>query len=170
MHTARTGYMWSWSGKARGLSLPVASRPAALHAHMKNWQRLMRTYGWKPNLMPRIGHDRLFCDFAFEVTLAVCAYDIDGSSFRDHPYYPRDLVDHYRQNLRHHRDGWRAEGESAPGSLPSPLHRPSALIWRRPNGVVSPAGKSWSATATSTPPRRCSNSLASCARSRILAQ
>lgn len=49
-------------------------------------------------------------DFAYEVALAVCAFDLDDTSFRDHPYYPRDLVDYYRDNVRHTRDGWRKPG------------------------------------------------------------
>ncbi len=86
-------------------------RPAALAAHMGNWCRLMRPLGWKPKHAR--GKSYFFCDFAFEVALAVCAYDIDDSSFRDHPHYPRDLVDHYREHIRHIRDAWRAEGVGA---------------------------------------------------------
>ena len=48
--------------------------------------------------------DMVFCDFAFEVVLAVCGWDIDDSSFADHPYYPADLVRYYRENVRHSRD------------------------------------------------------------------
>lgn len=51
-----------------------------------------------------------FC-FAYEVSLAVCAYDLDDSSFRNHPYYPRDLVDYYRKNIRNTRDAWRKAGQ-----------------------------------------------------------
>ena len=49
-------------------------------------------------------------DFAYEIALAVCAYDLDDTSFRDHRYYPRDLVDHYRTKVRNTRDAWRAPG------------------------------------------------------------
>lgn len=97
----------------RALAGPAEERAGALALHMKNWCRLMRPWGWKPNLKPARGGDNLFCDFAFEVALAVCAYDIDDSSFNDHPYYPRDLVEHYRANVRHTRDAWRALGEGA---------------------------------------------------------
>lgn len=48
-------------------------------------------------------------DFAYEIALAVCAYDLDDANFRDHPYYPRDLVDYYRANIRNTRDAWRAQ-------------------------------------------------------------
>ncbi|HVK56642.1 MAG TPA: PoNe immunity protein domain-containing protein [Burkholderiales bacterium] len=95
------------------LAQPADKRASALAAHMKNWPRLMRPYGWKPNLDTAPGKDNLFCDFAFEVALAVCAYDIDDSSFNDHPYYPRDLVEHYRAHLRQTRDAWRPQGVGA---------------------------------------------------------
>jgi hypothetical protein len=93
----------------RALAQSGEWRAPALGAHMKNWQRLMRPYGWKPKLDLRRGHDNLFCDFAFEVALAVCAYDIDDSSFAAHPYYPRDLVEYYRKHVRGTRDAWRPE-------------------------------------------------------------
>jgi len=97
----------------RALAGPADARAGALAAHMKNWCRIMRPWGWKPDLDTVPGKDRLFCDFAFEVALAVCAYDIDDSGFNDHPYYPRDLVEHYRANIRHTRDAWRPEGVGA---------------------------------------------------------
>jgi hypothetical protein len=97
----------------RALALPAGERSQALVMHMKNWCRIMRPWGWKPNLKPVYGGDNLFCDFAFEVALAVCAYDIDDSAFNDHPYYPRDLVEHYRTKIRHNRDAWRAHGAGA---------------------------------------------------------
>ncbi|MCW8200585.1 DUF1911 domain-containing protein [Verminephrobacter aporrectodeae subsp. tuberculatae] len=93
------------------LAQPPEQRSAALAAHMDNWYRLMRPLGWKPKHARSKSY--FFCDFAFEVALAVCAYDIDDSSFRDHPHYPRDLVDHYREHIRHTRDAWRAEGVGA---------------------------------------------------------
>ncbi|MCW5235017.1 DUF1911 domain-containing protein [Verminephrobacter eiseniae] len=93
-------------------------RSAALVAYMNNWYRLMRPMDWKPENAR--GQNYIFCYFAFEVALAVCAYDIDDSSFRDHPHYPRDLVDHYRQHIRHTRDAWRAEGLGAGIELPPP--------------------------------------------------
>lgn len=95
------------------LALPAEKRSAAMAAHMRNWNRLMRRY-WA------FGEKHLVADFAFEVALAVCAYDIDDSGFRDHPYYPRDLVDHYCTHLRHSRDGWRAEGVGAGVAIKAP--------------------------------------------------
>ena len=91
----------------RALALPAGARAAALAAHMKNWCRLLRPWGWKPS------GDNLFFHFAYEVALAVCAYDIDDSAFSGHPYYPRDLVQWYRTHLRHTRDAWRPAGTGA---------------------------------------------------------
>lgn len=97
----------------RALALAPADRPAALAAYMAKWCRTMAPWGWKPKLDLAPGKDNLFWHFAYEVALAVCAYDIDDSSFNTHPYYPRDLVEHYRTNLRHTRDAWRAEHAGA---------------------------------------------------------
>lgn len=97
----------------RALAKPAEERADALALHMKSWCRIMRPWGWKPDLKPEQGGDNLFCDFAFEVAAAVCAYDIDDSTFNDHPYYPRDLVEHYRTKVRHTRDAWREHGVGA---------------------------------------------------------
>ena len=106
----------------RALASEPDERSAACADYMKNWCRMMRPWGWKPDLNPEPGKDRLFCDFAFEVALAVCAYDIDDSSFNNHPYYPRDLVDYYRTNIRLTRDAWRpiAAGAGVPIIAPPP--------------------------------------------------
>lgn len=107
-------YQAPWTDPVlRALALAPQQRAAALAAHMKNWCRIMRPWGWKPNLDTAPGKDKVFWHFAYEVALAVCAYDIDDSSFNTHPYYPRDLVEHYRNHIRHTRDAWRAEGVGA---------------------------------------------------------
>lgn len=106
----------------RALALPADQRGAALASHMGKWCRLMTPWGWKPNLDPSPGKDNLFWNFAHEVALAVCAYDIDDSSFNTHPYYPRDLVEHYRANIRRQRDAWRPDfiGAAVPVLAPAP--------------------------------------------------
>jgi len=106
-HPNRYALPWS-EPVVRALALAPAEQSAALARHMENWTRLMRPYGWKPGLDLSPGRDRLFCDFAFEVALAVCGWDIDDSGFAHHPYYPRDLVEWYRAHIRHGRDAWRA--------------------------------------------------------------
>ncbi|MCW8188199.1 DUF1911 domain-containing protein, partial [Verminephrobacter eiseniae] len=119
-YKSSTEQKWWTFPLMNALAHPPEQRSAALAAHMNNWHRLMRPLGWKPNRDPAGDKDGLFCYFAFEVAMAVCAYDIDDSSFRDHPHYPRDLVDHYRQHIRHTRDAWRAEGLGAGIELPPP--------------------------------------------------
>lgn len=109
----------------RILALPPDARAQAVDGHLQKWCRMMRAFGWKPDLDPGIGKDPLFCDFAYEVALAVAAYDIDDSAFRDHPYYPGDLVEFYRIHVRDTRDGWRAKGVGAgtPIAVPPPPQR-----------------------------------------------
>lgn len=122
------GATYAWHGASRpwtepllrALALPAQERPAALAAYMEKWTRLMRPHGWKPDLDTAAGKDPLFSDFAFEVALAVCGWDIDDSAFAGHPYYPRELVQHYRATLRHGRDAWRAAGAGAGVAIHAP--------------------------------------------------
>ena len=116
----------------RVMAAPPDQRSAALDRHMSSWGSLMKPLGWKavrdfsPEAAEKRGElESLFVDFAFEAALAVCAYDIDDSSFRDHPYYPGDLVEHYRAHVRHTRDAWRGEGVGAgvPIEAPPPPQR-----------------------------------------------
>lgn len=116
----------------------TASRSAALARYMSQWNRWMKPYGWQPervyckrgpdgtNAEPGTRHDSAFIHFAFETALAVCAWDLDDAAFRDHPYYPAELVDHYRAHLRHTRDAWRPVGvgpDRAIEPLPAPKKR-----------------------------------------------
>ncbi len=97
-----------WTKPVRAaLARPAEARAAALGVCMKNWPATMRPFGLKTK--PKEWHD-LFPYFAFEIALAVCAYDIDDSGFRDHPFYPRELVDHYRTHIRNTRDAARPIG------------------------------------------------------------
>lgn len=104
----------------RLMAAPPERRSAALHLHMSRWGSVMKPLGWKParDFSPEAAKKRgelesLFGDFAFEAALAACAYDIDDSGVRGDPYYPGDLVDHYRAHVRHTRDAWRGEGIGA---------------------------------------------------------
>jgi hypothetical protein len=110
----------------RALTMPPEQRPAALAAHMKNWPRIMRPWGLKPQANAAEGTGKLFWHFAFEIALAVCAWDIDDSSFNDHPYYPRDLVEYYRQHIRHTRDSWREPHVGAGVQVIAPPKQPKA--------------------------------------------
>jgi hypothetical protein len=105
-------------------ALASDDREVALNRYMLNYQQYIKPlwpFGWKPWKEFEVEYSpdgeamygNAFHHFAFEVALAVCAYDLDDSSFRDHPYYPRDIVDHYREYLRYSRDSWRPEGVGA---------------------------------------------------------
>ncbi|MRW90352.1 DUF1911 domain-containing protein [Duganella sp. FT80W] len=97
----------------------------------------MKPKGWKPDLDTAPGKDALFTQFAFEVALAVAAYDIDDSSFCSHPYYPRDLVDYHRAQIRSKRDGWRAEYVGADIDVtPPPLPAKADLAKSKRNGLA----------------------------------
>ncbi|MEF7615654.1 PoNe immunity protein domain-containing protein [Aquincola sp. MAHUQ-54] len=87
------------------IACPPAERAQALATHMNGRNKLMaRCVGWKPNVTETYD---AYPYMAYDVALAVCLYDIDDSSFRDHDSYPRDLVDHYRAHWRHTRDADR---------------------------------------------------------------
>jgi len=124
------------------LSAPdKAGKQAGIERYMAQWNGMMRPFGWKPkrNYDPRPGYgDDLFLKFAYEAALVVCGWDLDDSAFRDHPYYPRDLVDYYRAHVRHTRDAWRPEGVGAgiPVMPPPPpkkidLHKSKAKGYKR---------------------------------------
>lgn len=101
-------YIPDWTqGVRTALSQPAEARATALAACMKNWPAAMRPFGLKTK--PQAFYD-LFPYFAFEIALSVCAYDIDDRGFRDHPFYPREFVDHYRTHIRTTRDAARPVG------------------------------------------------------------
>ena len=117
-------HMSDWTKPVRAaLALPAEHRAAGLAAHMKGWQALMRPFGLKSK--PKAFYD-LFPYFAFDVALAVCAFDIDDSSFRDHPHYPHDLVDHYRTHVRMTRDADRSFGVDPGIQMLQPVQAPRA--------------------------------------------
>lgn len=128
-------YQGIWDALMRALEPQGReAKSLGMAKYMANWNRLMKPLGWKPERMycplaedgrqldPTCQGDQLFYRFAFEAALAVCAFDLDDSAFRSHLYYPRDLVDHYRANVRQQRDGWRAVG--APSRIAVPLPPP----------------------------------------------
>ncbi|MEZ4907013.1 MAG: DUF1910 domain-containing protein [Saprospiraceae bacterium] len=47
---------------------------------------------------PKDRHETYFGAWSFESAAIVAILDLDDSSFRDNPYYPKDLVDYYRAN------------------------------------------------------------------------
>lgn len=86
------------------ISQPAGLIANALSEHMTQWADIARDFGWTA----QAGNTaEVFPYMAYEVALAVCLLDVDDAGFRDHPCYPRDLVDHYREHLRHTRDADR---------------------------------------------------------------
>jgi hypothetical protein len=113
------------------------ARSEGLARYMAAWNRMMKPYGWKPSrrfppLNPDGGEpsgpgaDPLWTEFAFEAAMAVCGWDLDDSAFRGHPYYPREVVDHYRAHIRHTRDAWRGDGVGAGIPFDAPPLPPKA--------------------------------------------
>ena len=43
-------------------------------------------------------HNTYFGYWCFEAAAVTCIKGLDDSSYRDHPYYPKDLADYYRAN------------------------------------------------------------------------
>ena len=43
-------------------------------------------------------HDLYVGYWCFEAAAITCIKGLDDSSYRDHPYYPKDLADYYRAN------------------------------------------------------------------------
>ncbi|QCB47237.1 PoNe immunity protein domain-containing protein [Hydrogenophaga sp. PAMC20947] len=132
-------YQGMWDALMRALASEGSeAQSLGMAKYMANWNRLMKPLGWKPERVycplaedgrqvdPNCQGDQLFYRFAFEAALAVCAFDLDDSAFRDHLYYPRDLVDHYRAKVRQQRDGWRAVGAPARFAVPLPPPRKKA--------------------------------------------
>jgi len=62
-------------------------RPALMQAYLEAWYKLIGSPDY--HLMDTDAYDGYWC---WEAALVVKLYDIDDSSFRDHPHYPVDLV------------------------------------------------------------------------------
>lgn len=116
-------YLACWADPVlRVLALPAEERSAAMEKHMQSWPRIVSPYGYKEKLDSPPWFDGHSCDLAYEIALAASLYDIDDTAFRNHPYYPRDLADYYRQHIRPSRDQWRPlyVGADLPITVPPP--------------------------------------------------
>ncbi|UTV26482.1 PoNe immunity protein domain-containing protein [Photobacterium atrarenae] len=69
-----------------------AQRPELMKAYLDAWYDLIGRPDY--HLMDTDAYDGYWC---WEAALVVKLYDIDDSSFSDHPYYPVDLV-HYKES------------------------------------------------------------------------
>jgi hypothetical protein len=110
------GYTYAEAYNRESTALPLEDRlvsallqapetwSRAFTAYMQQWPKLMKRYGYREH----VDEDKSrFEFFPLHLALAVCAFDVDDSAFRDLPYYPHDLVDYYRAHRRHTRDAWR---------------------------------------------------------------
>lgn len=52
----------------------------------------------KAQLLTEPGVDWYYGRWSFESAVITCIKGLDDSSYRDNPYYPKDMVDYYRQN------------------------------------------------------------------------
>jgi Domain of unknown function (DUF1911)/Domain of unknown function (DUF1910) len=78
------------------------ARPALMTQFLKSWFKGQKECDWWGSHIPRKGTTVLDTGFfgywAFEAALVTFLWDIDDSSYRDLPHYPKDLVDYARQN------------------------------------------------------------------------
>lgn len=121
-----------WNKLAQALGGERAQQQAGIERYMARWNEMMKPLGWKAqrryplrDAQGRVTehactYPGTFMHFATEAALAVCALDLDDSAFGEHPYYPRDLVAHYRRHVRVQRDGWRAQGAALRRPVPVP--------------------------------------------------
>lgn len=134
------GYRYSERYDARRESIPYESAvvsallqpretwAAALGAFLRKWPKLMEARGYRDEADDKM---EPFSEFPFHVGVAVCAFDIDDATFRDLPWYPRELVDYYRAHIRHTRDAWRSNpidpAQDLPESARPKVKKPSSL-------------------------------------------
>ena len=62
----------------------------------KDWYKEHKNTGWYDSHKNK--HDTYSGYWCFEAAAITCIMRLDDSSYRDNPYYPKDLVDYYRQN------------------------------------------------------------------------
>lgn len=96
----------------RGMLKPGGAHPLllrAIEAEPGQKARLVAEFlkKWYPSMKATYWHDRhrrapqnFFGYWAFEAGLVTLLWEIDDSSYRDLPYYPKDLVDYARQQFR----------------------------------------------------------------------
>lgn len=67
--------------------------------YLSNWYKNTKLHTWH-NYLNNVekGGISYFGYWSFESAAVVAILGIDDSSFRDNPYYPKDLVDYYRAN------------------------------------------------------------------------
>ncbi len=72
-----------------------SDRPGLVKKFLDGWYAGCRNVYWHGN--HRDVDSGYMGYWAFEAALVVMLFDIDDAGFRDHEYYPADLVAHYRR-------------------------------------------------------------------------
>ena len=80
------------------LDAAPAAQPALLRQFLKHWYKRMSKAGWHDGHKGPKGGG-YFGYWCWEAAGVAGAFGIDDSSFRDMPYYPKDLADFARVNL-----------------------------------------------------------------------
>jgi Domain of unknown function (DUF1911)/Domain of unknown function (DUF1910) len=79
------------------------ARPALMTQFLKRWFKGQKECDWWGSHINRRGTPVLDTGFfgywAFEAALVTYLWDIDDSTYRDLPHYPKDLIDYARQNF-----------------------------------------------------------------------
>jgi hypothetical protein len=68
--------------------------------YLTNWYKNTKLHTWHNylNNVEKLGGISYFGYWSFETAAVVAILGLDDKSFRDNPYYPKDLVDYYRAN------------------------------------------------------------------------
>jgi hypothetical protein len=81
---------------AKATVVDDAEKPAFVAAYLDNWYKAMKgNYWWGFHKDPP-GRSSFFGYWSFEAALITYLWDIDDSSYRDHEFYPKDLIDFAR--------------------------------------------------------------------------
>jgi hypothetical protein len=84
---------------AKATVSPPEERPALVQAFLKDWYKHMDDCYWHGSHTDRGSASSFFGYWAFEAALVTYLWDIDDASYRDHEFYPKDLVEYARKNF-----------------------------------------------------------------------
>ena len=84
---------------AKATVVPPEERPLQVAAFLQDWYKGMDDCYWHGAHTEKGSQSAFFGYWSFEAALVTYLWDIDDSSYRDHQFYPKDLVDYARQNF-----------------------------------------------------------------------
>lgn len=106
------------------------ARPALMTQFLKRWFKGQKECDWWGSHINRKGGPILKTGFfgywAFEAALVTYLWDIDDSSYRDLPHYPKDLIDFARANAQRDANG------KGPSRVPGGQLCPRTGYWFTP--------------------------------------